>query len=219
MRSNAYTLVFTMAVTIVLGFFLSLANSALKDRQKLNTQIDMKKNILQSLDFSPSEEKPWTPEIVQAIFDDYISSIVVDKDGIYYSKERRDIPFTGYFTKKKKKGVGKFYNKYRNGKLRILKHYSSLGGNIQTYGEVENNKLNGTWKSYSIRDKLLLSIGNYKNNHLVGMWEHYYPNGRLRFRGKFWKYYCCPIPSDTYLYFSKRYWVNQPNCCLLKSVC
>ena len=81
MRSNAYTLVFTMAVTIVLGFFLSLANSALKDRQKLNTQIDMKKNILQSLDFSPSEEKPWTPEIVQAIFDDYISSMVVDKDG------------------------------------------------------------------------------------------------------------------------------------------
>jgi len=81
MRSNAYTLVFTMAVTIVLGFFLSLANSALKDRQELNTQIDMKKNILQSLDFSPSEEKPWTPEIVQAIFDDYISSMVVDKDG------------------------------------------------------------------------------------------------------------------------------------------
>ena len=77
MRSNAYTLVFTMAVTIVLGFFLSLANSALKDRQKLNTQIDMKKNFLQSLDFSPSEEKPWTPEIVQAIFDDYISSMVV----------------------------------------------------------------------------------------------------------------------------------------------
>ena len=68
MRSNAYTLIFTMAVTIVLSFFLSLANSALKDKQELNIQIDMKKNILQSLDFSPSEEKPWTTEIVQDIF-------------------------------------------------------------------------------------------------------------------------------------------------------
>lgn len=131
--------------------------------------------------------------------DGLVNELVVDKDGIYYSKERRDIPFTGYFTKKKKKGVGKFYNKYRNGKLRILKHYSSLGGNIQTYGEVENNKLNGTWKSYSIRDKLLLSIGNYKNNHLVGMWEHYYPNGRLRFRGNFKQ----GKPDEKWIFYDK----------------
>jgi len=81
MRSNSYTLGFTASVTIVLGFLLSLAASALKEQQDLNIQIDQKKNILRSLDFAPSEESPWTPETVQTIFDDYISSIVLDPTG------------------------------------------------------------------------------------------------------------------------------------------
>jgi len=81
MRSNSYTLIFTTVVTVVLGFFLSLAATALKDQQDLNIEVDIKKNILRSLDFAPSEENPWTPETVQSIFDDYISGIVVDNNG------------------------------------------------------------------------------------------------------------------------------------------
>ncbi|MCP4931676.1 MAG: NADH:ubiquinone reductase (Na(+)-transporting) subunit C [Candidatus Marinimicrobia bacterium] len=81
MRSNSYTLIFTTIVTVILGFFLSLAVTALKDRQSLNVEIDIKKNILRSLDFAPSTENPWTPETVQSIFEDYISSIVINANG------------------------------------------------------------------------------------------------------------------------------------------
>ena len=38
MRSNTYTLVFTSIITIILGFFLSLAASSLKDIQDLNVE-------------------------------------------------------------------------------------------------------------------------------------------------------------------------------------
>jgi len=54
MRSNAYTLIFTSIVTIVLGFLLSIAVTIMKDQQDLNIEIDIKKNILRSLDFAPS---------------------------------------------------------------------------------------------------------------------------------------------------------------------
>ncbi|MBT3477892.1 MAG: NADH:ubiquinone reductase (Na(+)-transporting) subunit C [Candidatus Marinimicrobia bacterium] len=92
MRSNSYTLIFTTVVTVILGFFLSLAASALKEQQDLNIEIDIKKNILRSLDFAPSEENPWTPETVQTIFDDYISGIVVDNNGeIVLGKTPEDI--------------------------------------------------------------------------------------------------------------------------------
>lgn len=81
MRSNAYTLTFTSMVTIVLGIILSLASTALKDRQDLNVEIDKKKNILRSLNFSPTQENPWTAEVVQTLFHDSIDGIVVDKAG------------------------------------------------------------------------------------------------------------------------------------------
>lgn len=81
MRSNTYTLTFTALVTIVLGIILSLASTALKERQNLNVEIDKKKNILRSLDFSPTSEKPWTAEVVKDLFANYIDGIVVDKEG------------------------------------------------------------------------------------------------------------------------------------------
>ncbi|MGY8780873.1 MAG: FMN-binding protein [Fidelibacterota bacterium] len=92
MRSNSYTLIFTAVVTVILGFFLSLAATALKEKQDLNVEIDIKKNILRSLDFAPSEENPWTPVTVQSIFDDYISGIVVNNNGeIVEGKKPADI--------------------------------------------------------------------------------------------------------------------------------
>jgi Na+-transporting NADH:ubiquinone oxidoreductase subunit C len=81
MRSNTYTIGFTLVVTTVLAFFLSISNSALSERQELNIKIDIKKNILQSLEFYETKEEPWTLEIVQDIFNTYITSIVVNKDG------------------------------------------------------------------------------------------------------------------------------------------
>ncbi len=81
MRSNAYTLTFTSVITVILGFLLSLASTALKEKQDLNIEIDIKKNILRSLDFSPSDEDPWTAGAVQNIFEKYIHGIVVDHQG------------------------------------------------------------------------------------------------------------------------------------------
>ncbi|MBT7516014.1 MAG: Na(+)-translocating NADH-quinone reductase subunit C, partial [Candidatus Marinimicrobia bacterium] len=69
MRSNTYTLVFTSIITIILGFFLSLAASSLKDIQDLNVENDMKKNILLSLGFEQNEDSPWTSDEIQKLFD------------------------------------------------------------------------------------------------------------------------------------------------------
>ena len=80
-QSNTYTLLFTAIVTIVLGFMLSLAATALKERQDLNVAIDIKKNILRSLGFSESDAEPWTPEAVHDIFERNIDSFVVDDNG------------------------------------------------------------------------------------------------------------------------------------------
>ena len=51
MHSNRYTLIFAMAITIVLAFFLSLADSSLKEKYEKNVEVDIRKNILISLGF------------------------------------------------------------------------------------------------------------------------------------------------------------------------
>tara|TARA_B100000029_G_C17592266_1_gene962936 strand:+ start:2845 stop:3555 length:711 start_codon:yes stop_codon:yes gene_type:complete len=81
MRSNAYTLGFTSAITIVLGFFLALAADSLRDLQDLNVENDMKKNILLSLGFRPAADTQWTSDEIQALFDEYIDGFVLDARG------------------------------------------------------------------------------------------------------------------------------------------
>ena len=50
-QSNSYTLIFTGIVTVILGFLLSIAATSLKEQQELNVAIDIKRNILRSLEF------------------------------------------------------------------------------------------------------------------------------------------------------------------------
>lgn len=80
-QSNSYTLIFTGIVTIILGFLLSIAATSLKEKQELNVAIDIKKNILRSLDFPETQDEPWTIEIIQEMFDKNIISYVVDGTG------------------------------------------------------------------------------------------------------------------------------------------
>ena len=75
-QSNSYTLIFTGIVTIILGFLLSIAATSLKEKQELNVAIDIKKNILRSLDFPETQDEPWTIEIIQEMFDKNIISYV-----------------------------------------------------------------------------------------------------------------------------------------------
>ena len=49
MHSNKYTLIFTAVLTIILGFFVSTADSSLKDMREKNIEADIRKNILSSL--------------------------------------------------------------------------------------------------------------------------------------------------------------------------
>lgn len=81
MRSNSYTLLFTVSVTVVLGFLLSLAATSLKEKQELNVAVDIKKNILRSLEISDDPENPWSNEEVQTLFAEFITGIVVDGEG------------------------------------------------------------------------------------------------------------------------------------------
>ena len=92
MHSNSYTLIFTMVITIVLAFFLSLADSSLKEMRERNIEVDIRKNILSSLGFSSTDDLPWTNENVKTIFQNSIISFVVDSSGsIVENKFPQDI--------------------------------------------------------------------------------------------------------------------------------
>jgi len=81
MHSNRYTLIFTTMITMVLAFILSSVFSSLDALTQKNIQADIKKNILSSLDFSPSVKAPWTVENVEEIFNESIVSFVVNSSG------------------------------------------------------------------------------------------------------------------------------------------
>jgi len=80
MRSNSYTVLFTAAITVVLGFLLSIAATSLKEKQLLNVELDIKKNILIALNIQPKGEK-FTPDEIKAQYEKIVVPIVVDKTG------------------------------------------------------------------------------------------------------------------------------------------
>lgn len=80
MRSNAYTLTFTSLVTIVLGLLVSVAATSLKNRQLLNEEIDMKRNILRSLHIPADNHKLEENEVLST-FKNSIVGLKVDKEG------------------------------------------------------------------------------------------------------------------------------------------
>ena len=81
MHSNQYTLLFTSLLTIILASLLSIAAGSLDQIQKLNVEIDSKKNILSSLGFKESDDEKWTTNEILELFDSNIESYVLDKDG------------------------------------------------------------------------------------------------------------------------------------------
>ena len=79
MRSDSYTIVFTMIVTVILGMGLSITADSLRDRQSLNVELDIKKNILSVLGFEKNSN--WTDEEVQLLYDKNINEIIIDGNG------------------------------------------------------------------------------------------------------------------------------------------
>lgn len=107
MRSDTYTIVFTTIVTVILGLGLSVTADSLRERQSINEELDIKKNILSVLGFGRSDD--WTNDKVQSLYEKNINEFVVDNLGsvissvestslnnytIYQSRENDKI--TGY---------------------------------------------------------------------------------------------------------------------------
>ena len=80
MRSDAYTIVFTTIITVILGLGLSYTADSLRGRQILNEELDIKKNILSVLGYK--QDTPWTNEEVQILYDSNINEIRIDEVGL-----------------------------------------------------------------------------------------------------------------------------------------
>ena len=80
MRSDAYTIVFTTIITVILGLGLSYTADSLRERQILNEELDIKKNILSVLGYK--QDTPWTNEEVQSLYDSNINEIRIDEVGL-----------------------------------------------------------------------------------------------------------------------------------------
>ena len=78
MRSDAYTIIFTMIISVILGLGLSATRDSLRERQLLNIELDIKKKILSVLGF---EQAGWTDKDVQSMYDNNINEIIISSTG------------------------------------------------------------------------------------------------------------------------------------------
>jgi Na+-transporting NADH:ubiquinone oxidoreductase subunit C len=106
MRSDTYTIVFTTIVTVVLGLGLSVTADSLRERQSINEQLDIKKNILSVLGFGQSND--WTNDKVQSLYEQNINEFMVDKTGsIISAVESSDLnKYTIYQSRENDKVTG-----------------------------------------------------------------------------------------------------------------
>ena len=87
MRNNSYTLIFTSCVTIVLGIIIATTADNLRERQKTNEELDIKKNILYALGYKQNIDNPWTNKIVESLYNNSINEIYLDRKGTVYQKQ------------------------------------------------------------------------------------------------------------------------------------
>ena len=86
MRNNSYTLIFTSCVTIVLGIIIATTADNLRERQEINEELDIKKNILYALGYKQNIDNPWTNKIVESLYNN-INEIYLDRKGTVYQKQ------------------------------------------------------------------------------------------------------------------------------------
>ena len=79
MRSDAYTIIFTMIISVILGLGLSATRDSLRERQLLNIELDIKKKILSVLGFEQTGD--WTDKDVQSMYDNNINEIIISSAG------------------------------------------------------------------------------------------------------------------------------------------
>ena len=79
MRSDAYTIIFTMIISVILGLGLSATRDSLRERQLLNIELDIKKKILSVLGFDQTGD--WTDKDIQSMYDNNINEIIISSVG------------------------------------------------------------------------------------------------------------------------------------------
>ena len=106
MRSDAYTIIFTTIVTVILGLGLSYTADSLRDRQILNEELDIKKNILSVLGYK--QDTPWTDEEVQSLYDRNINEIRIDEVGSVFDEVDKsdNFAYTIYQSRENNKVTG-----------------------------------------------------------------------------------------------------------------
>jgi len=82
MRSNFYVLSFMTGITIILGFLLSFSSASLKTRQDYNIDIDIKKNILKSLNIPADQSQKLSQSDIQKLYDEEITALNINENGI-----------------------------------------------------------------------------------------------------------------------------------------
>lgn len=82
MRSNFYVISFMAGITIILGFMLSFTAASLKDKQDFNIEIDMKKNILSSLNIPADQSQKLSQSDIQKLYDEEITTLHIDESGM-----------------------------------------------------------------------------------------------------------------------------------------
>ncbi len=82
MRSNLYVLSFMAGITIVLGFLLSFTAASLKDKQDFNIEVDIKKNILRSLNIPADQSQELSQNDIQKLYDEEITTLNIDESGM-----------------------------------------------------------------------------------------------------------------------------------------
>ena len=106
MRSDLYTIAFTTIITVILGLGLSATADSLRERQVLNEELDIKKNILSVLGYK--QDTPWTNEEVQSLYDANINEIRIDEVGSVIEEldKNEDLSYTIYQSSENDKVTG-----------------------------------------------------------------------------------------------------------------
>ena len=81
MRSNLYIISFMAIITTILGFLLSISATSLKAKQDFNIEIDIKKNILSSLNIPADKTQKISEKEIEKLFDDRILTLNIDENG------------------------------------------------------------------------------------------------------------------------------------------
>jgi Na+-transporting NADH:ubiquinone oxidoreductase subunit C len=71
----------------VLGIIIAITADNLRERQEINEELDIKKNILYALGYKQNIDNPWTNKIVESLYNNSINEIYLDRKGTVYKKQ------------------------------------------------------------------------------------------------------------------------------------